>query len=185
MLTLWSSLNYIPIKSRAWLRSQATQDPSTLGRIHYMKFNDLTERECIFYKLDMKNIRYFQSQIADFKRNDVGKEVQCTLAPSRTFNFRVNICDKYPNIMWLNYTFGKRSSLYQAVLNQLLLSSPSVRCSFSKRISNRERNFDPDNQSASTLKPVRLNTSSEWTPPYFVRFVDVHSTLPYKCTSSR
>ena len=64
-----------------------------------MKFNDLTERECIFYKLDMKNIRYFQSQIADFKRNDVGKEVQCTLAPSRTFNFRVNICDKYRNIM--------------------------------------------------------------------------------------
>ena len=69
---------------------------------------------------------FFQSQIADFKRNDVGREVQCTLAPFRIFNFRANICDKYPNIMWLNYTFGKRSSLYQTVLNRLLLSSPSV-----------------------------------------------------------
>ena len=24
-----------------------------------MEFNDLTERECIFYKLDMKNVRFF------------------------------------------------------------------------------------------------------------------------------
>ena len=31
-----------------------------------------------------------------------------------------------------------------------------------------------------TMKLVRLNTSFEWTPPYFERFVDVHSTLPYK-----
>ena len=35
-----------------------------------------------------------------------------------------------------------------------------------------------------TTKHVRLNISSEWTPPYFEQFVDVHSILAYKRTSS-
>ena len=35
----------------------------------------------------------------------------------------------------------------------------------------------------STMKHVRLNTSSEWTPHNFERFVDIHLTLPYKCSA--